>query len=249
MRPVADSAPSHRVSPWLTRVLQVTGALLFVASLAMGGKAYVVDFDAVAPPGSTPWPALALDVALFSAFALHHSLLARTRIKALIHAAVGSDVERALYVILASLLFFACTSLWHPLPGTWYALHGLWWWVGAGVQAAGVLVTLAAAGTLSLRELMGLETPRQVTPPGQDGEALETRGLYGVVRHPIYLGWLLFVGGAPLMTSTRLLFAVVSVAYLVVAIPFEERSLVEHFGEPYRRYRTQVRWRMLPGVY
>ena len=51
------------------------------------------------------------------------------------------------------------------------------------------------------------------------------------------------------MTSTRLLFAVVSVAYLVIAIPFEERSLVESFGEPYRAYRRQVRWRMVPGVY
>ena len=51
------------------------------------------------------------------------------------------------------------------------------------------------------------------------------------------------------MTSTRLLFAVISVAYLVVAIPFEERSLVAHFGSPYEAYRRQVRWRMLPGIY
>jgi protein-S-isoprenylcysteine O-methyltransferase Ste14 len=229
-------------------MLQVTGALLFVVSLALGGKAYVQRFDAVAPAGTSPWPPLATNVALFSAFALHHSLLARTRLKQWIHARVGTDTERAVYVILASALYYACTRLWVPLPGTWYALTGFWWWVGTGVQVAGVLVTLLAARTLSLKELMGLDPSRQAA--AHDGAPpLETRGLYRIVRHPIYFGWVLFVAGAPLMTSTRLLFAVVSVAYLVVAIPLEERSLAENFGEPYRAYRQQVRWRLVPGVY
>jgi protein-S-isoprenylcysteine O-methyltransferase Ste14 len=240
------AAPS-RVSP-IVRLLQVTGALLFVGSLALGGKAYVQRFDAVAPAGSSPWPPLALNVALFSAFALHHSVLARTRIKQWIHARVGIDAERALYVILASMLYLACAWLWVPLPGTWYALTGPWWWGGTSVQVAGVLVTLLAARTLSLKELMGLDPSRQAA--AHDGAPLlETSGLYRVVRHPIYFGWVLFVAGAPLMTSTRLLFAVISVAYLVIAIPLEERSLAAHFGEPYRAYRRQVRWRLVPGVY
>lgn len=228
--------------------LQIVGALLFVVSLFLGGKAYIVRFDAVAPADSSPWPPVAIDVALFSAFALHHSLLARLRMKAWLHARVGLDIERALYVILASLLFLACTMCWVPAPGVWYELAGPWRWVGTAIQTAGVGVTLLAARTLSLKELMGLEQPRQASSNG-NAAPLETRGLYRWVRHPIYLGWLLFVGGAPLMTSTRLLFAVVSVAYLVVAIPFEERGLIEHFGDTYRAYRRQVRWRMVPGIY
>ena len=95
---------------------------------------------------------------------------------------------------------------------------------------------------------MGLERSRQATPSDQ-AAAPETRGLYRVVRHPIYLGWLLLVAGAPLMTSTRLAFATISVVYLVIAIPYEECSLVDSFGAPYLAYRRQVRWRMLPGVY
>jgi hypothetical protein len=78
-------ATPHPVSS-VVRALQVIGALLFVVSLAMGGKAYVQRFDAVAPAGTSPWGPLALNVALFSAFALHHSLLARTRLKQWIHA-------------------------------------------------------------------------------------------------------------------------------------------------------------------
>jgi protein-S-isoprenylcysteine O-methyltransferase Ste14 len=231
------------------RLLQIIGALLFVASLALGGKAYVQRYDAVAPTDTTPWPALAWNVLLFSTFALHHSVLARTPFKRWLHERVGRQAERSLYVIVASLLFLACTLGWAALPGTWYSLAGPWWWVGIGAQVAGLVVTLIAARTLNLKELMGLETPRETAAGPDEPPALETRGMYRLVRHPIYFGWVLFVGGAPLMTSTRLLFAVVSVAYLVIAIPLEERSLTESFGEPYRAYQRQVRWRLLPGVY
>ena len=51
------------------------------------------------------------------------------------------------------------------------------------------------------------------------------------------------------MTGTRLSFAVISTTYLMLAIPFEERSLVEVFGEEYVQYQRTVRWRMIPGIY
>ncbi len=249
MRSSSPSVPLiHSVTP-VIRMLQYVGALLFVVSLVAGGRAYFDRYDVVAEPGTSSWPAVISNVALFSFFALHHSVLARTPIKRWLHGRVGPDAERSCYVIVASLLFLACTLGWAPLRGTWYALSGPWWWVGRAVQAAGLVVTLVAARTLSVRELMGLSPPRQrdagaVMPP-----ALETRGLYGLVRHPIYFGWVLFVFGAPLMTSTRLLFAALSTAYLILAIPFEERSLVQAFGPPYRDYQQRVRWRLLPGVY
>ena len=78
---------------------------------------------------------------------------------------------------------------------------------------------------------------------------LQTGGLFGLVRHPIYLGWVLFVFGAPRMTLTRFVFACVSTAYLAAAIPLEERGLIGAFGDEYTRYRRRVRWRMLPFVY
>ena len=55
--------------------------------------------------------------------------------------------------------------------------------------------------------------------------------------------------GTPLMTGTRLSFAVISTAYLMLAIPFEERSLIEVFGDEYQALPAErVRWRMLPGI-
>jgi protein-S-isoprenylcysteine O-methyltransferase Ste14 len=69
------------------------------------------------------------------------------------------------------------------------------------------------------------------------------------VRHPIYLGWFLMVFGVPVMTGTRLVFALSSCAYLVVAVPLEERTLQQTTGGKYDEYKRQVRWRILPGVY
>ena len=55
--------------------------------------------------------------------------------------------------------------------------------------------------------------------------------------------------GSPDITATRATFAIVSTGYLALAIPWEERSLMQIFGSEYDTYRRTVRWRMIPGVY
>jgi protein-S-isoprenylcysteine O-methyltransferase Ste14 len=80
-------------------------------------------------------------------------------------------------------------------------------------------------------------------------ERLQVRGPYRLVRHPLYFGWLLMVFGAAHMTGDRLAFAVLTTAYLVMAIPWEERSLTAAFGEEYEQYKTAVKWRMVPYLY
>ena len=77
----------------------------------------------------------------------------------------------------------------------------------------------------------------------------KTDGPYGWVRHPIYLGWLLLVFPVATMTMTRLLFAVISSAYIVAAIPFEERSLRRASGGSYDDYIKAVPWKLIPRVY
>ena len=74
-------------------------------------------------------------------------------------------------------------------------------------------------------------------------------GVYRLVRHPLYFAWALMVFGAPTMTATRATFAVISTLYLALAIPWEERSLVDVFGSDYEQYRQRVRWRMIPFLY
>jgi protein-S-isoprenylcysteine O-methyltransferase Ste14 len=42
------------------------------------------------------------------------------------------------------------------------------------------------------------------------------------------------------MTGTHLLFAFMTTAYILVAIQFEEKDLVDSLGEDYRRYQERV---------
>jgi len=57
------------------------------------------------------------------------------------------------------------------------------------------------------------------------------------------------VFGAPTMTTNRFVFATISSFYLILAIPWEERSLVAAHGDRYRAYQQTVRWRVVPGIW
>ena len=216
---------------------------MFFLSLVHFLFRYFVTFGGPASGDAAISP-IAINFALFTVFALHHSVLARTRAKAWIGRNVSAEHERTLYVWVASLLFAAVAYFWRPVPGVLWSLSG--WparlaWAG---QIAGIVMTIWSAGTLGVLELAGVRPPRFVSAAD-----LRSDGPYGVVRHPIYFAWLLLVWSVPFMNGTRLSFAVISSLYLALAVPFEERSLVQHFGPAYAAYQSKVRWRMLPFVY
>jgi protein-S-isoprenylcysteine O-methyltransferase Ste14 len=217
------------------------GAALFAASLAYFLYGYVVVFGRPAAPS---------DRAAAVAFALHHSAFARTRVKAAVARLATPALERSVYTWIASLLFIGVCALWQPVGGTLYRLPGALAWIGYAAQAVGLAITARSSARLDVLDLAGVRPLLRQTRSGQPEHVpLETRGLYGFVRHPLYFGWVLVTWGTPHMTATRLAFAAVSTAYLVLAIPFEERALADTFGREYQAYRARVRWRMIPFIY
>jgi steroid 5-alpha reductase family enzyme len=64
--------------------------------------------------------------------------------------------------------------------------------------------------------------------------------LYKLVRHPLYVGWMIAFWATPTMTVGHLLFAASLTAYMLIAIPLEERDLKELFGDRYSEYRNRV---------
>lgn len=221
------------------------GALLFVASLVSFLIVYELRLGEPAAAGDgSAAPAVLFNVALFTVFALHHSVMARSGAKAWITRIVPQDLERSAYVWIASLLFLAVCWLWKPLPGMMWDAEGAWVWLLLLVQGVGVWLTIRAAGMISVFELAGVRQANHQRPV-----EFKATGPFGLVRHPIYLGWMLLVFASTPMTASKLLFAVVSSAYLLAAIPWEEASLIEAFGEKYRSYQGQVKSRILPGIW
>ena len=235
----------------LALVIAWTGAAIFAASLAWFAYSYLFRFGQRAPAGPLARPIL-INVLLFSGFALHHSVLARSGAKRVVHLLIPPELERSIYTWVASVLFLAVCAWWQPVPGVVYDLTGPWRFLGWTVQLAGLVLTIRASAALDVLDLAGVRAVvRRVNAHSPDGSnpPLTTRGLYAFVRHPLYFAWTLFVFGAPTMTGTRASFAIVSTAYLMIAIPWEERGLVAAFGQQYEDYRRRVTTRMIPWLY
>jgi protein-S-isoprenylcysteine O-methyltransferase Ste14 len=220
----------------------IGGALLFAAAIAWFGYCYGVVFARPAP-GPPHVPAIVRDIALFTVFALHHSVFARTPIRRWV-ASRAAPLERSIYVWVASALFIALCAMWREVGGVAWDIGGAARWGLGALQFAGLAIAVRAGASLDVRELAGLTPARPSGPP-----EFTNSGPYGWVRHPIYLGWCLIVLAVTPMTMTRLVFAVTSCLYLVIAIPIEEGTLRRSSGDAYGAYARQVRWRLVPGLY
>jgi protein-S-isoprenylcysteine O-methyltransferase Ste14 len=236
-----EPAPIARLFSW-------AGALLFFLALAYFLFSYLTTFG-IPAPGAVDAAAITWDVALFTIFALHHSVFARLGVRDWLARRVSRDLERPVYVWIASLLFLGVCALWKPVAGIVWSVGDPARWALWGLQAAGVWLTLRSAKILDVRELAGLKPVARTANTRPPEIELSTDGPYGWVRHPIYLGWFLMVLPVPVMTMTRLVFAVVSCLYLVIAIPIEEASIRRSSNGGYDRYMRAVRWRLIPGLY
>lgn len=242
----------------LVRLMAWLGGAAFVASLGFCAWAYLITWST--PAGSAmSWRALAVNALLLSVFAIHHSLFARDGVKRWLSQAIPPGLLRSFYVWIASVLFVAVIWLWQPVGGDIYRLGGWSAWIGAAVQLLGIWLIVQSVRAIDALDLAGI---RQATPTPAlsdvEGPALPAspappalivRGPYRLVRHPLYLGWVLVTFGTAHLTGDRLAFAVLTTLYLMVAVPWEERSLAGTFGEEYARYSARVRWRMLPYLY
>lgn len=244
--PTIIPAVSSNAAPRTNRRLwALAGAVLFALSLAYFLFAYTVAFGEPAPrPASSPGRDAAWNAVLFLLFAVHHSAFARPAIRAAVARLVPADLERTAFVIVASGLFGAVCALWRGLPGYLWQVDPPAAWLFRTMLTSGVVLTVWSASIVGIRNLAGLEAA--ATGPAE----FKVTGPYGWVRHPIYAGWFLIVFGMADMTATRFEFAVASSLYLLVAMPWEERSLLRHSaGQAYGAYCDRVRWRVVPGLY
>jgi len=243
------------------RLFRWLGALLFLCSLGYFLLSYMTTYGAPTTGGAAS-VAVVWNVTIFTLFALHHSVCARKPVRLWIARLVPASLERSTYIWIASLLLIAVCALWRPVPGVAWDVDGALRWLPRLVQVGGVWLGLRSAAILDVWELTGLADAGNVRPPsaqdnssrvlaGTQPPAVEftTTGPSGWIRHPIYASWFLIVFAVVPMTVTRRTFAVVSCAYVLIAIPFEERSMRAGARHAHRRYEGQVRWRLIPWLY
>ena len=186
--------------------------------------------------------ALAINLGLLAAFALQHSGMARPAFKRWWTRIVSPAAERSTYVLVSSLGLVALYAYWEPIGGViWQAPEGLVRTAIIGLYLCGWLLLLYATLLIDHFDLFGLKqvwrhlTGRDYRPP-----QFHTPSLYRVVRHPLYIGWLTIFWAAPTMTTAHLIFALMTTAYILVAIQLEERDLVSAFGAEYTAYRQST---------
>jgi protein-S-isoprenylcysteine O-methyltransferase Ste14 len=230
---------------WLVFAYGVASYLIF-----LGVFVYAVGFlgnflvpKALDAPAEGPLgAAFAVDLGLLALFALQHSGMARRGFKSWLTRFVPPAAERSTYVLLTNAALILLFAFWRPLGGVVWEVESTAGRVLLyGLFAAGWLIVLAATFLINHFDLFGL---RQVWLylRGQVYTTLRFRtpGPYRLVRHPLYVGWLLTFWATPTMTATHLLFAVVTTVYILFAIRLEERDLVASFGEAYADYRRRV---------
>lgn len=193
-------------------------------------------------PPAEPWPvALGIDLVLLGAFAVQHSVMARPGFKQLLSRVVPRPAERSTYVLASSLALILLFWQWRPLGGVVWDVQNplgraaLW----AGF-AFGWGLVLVSTFVINHFDLFGLrQTWRAFRGQPQEPLRFATPLFYRVVRHPLYVGWFFAFWSTPTMTITHLVFAVMTTAYILLAIQFEERDLMEAHPE-YAEYRRRV---------
>lgn len=216
--------------------------LTFLYAIGFVGNLFVPKSIDMGPPAATLARALILNIILLSIFAVQHSLMARPFFKKWWTRFVPKPIERSTYVLFTSLALILLFWQWRPITDVIWSIQstaGIY--IFYAVFLLGFGIVLLSTFLINHFDLFGL---RQVYMYQKGEEYTElgfrTPFLYKFVRHPIYLGFIIAFWAAPTMTVGHALFAVMTTAYILVAIQFEERDIVHNFGDEYINYRRHV---------
>ena len=225
---------AYGVLAYVLVMVTIAYAVAFFGNLYF---ARTIDSVAAIPLGE----ALYINLLLLLAFALQHSGMARPGWKRFVARLIPSEAERATYVLASSIATIAIMACWQPMGGlVWQISNPMFATAVRSVYFAGWGIMIIATCLIDHWELFGV---RQVVAYYRGVRCEPNRfvapALYRIVRHPIYLGWLLILWASPIMTVTHLFAALGLTAYILIGVRFEERDLARELS-CYRQYQRKV---------
>lgn len=183
-----------------------------------------------------------INAVLVAVFGVQHTIMARPWFKRSWTRIVPPAAERSTYVLLSSLALILLYWQWRPMPDyLWQVENETGRAILYGIMMLGFGIVLVSTFLIDHFDLFGL---RQVFVRFRNAEykhrPFVTPFLYRLVRHPLYLGFLIAFWVTPDMTESHALFALSMTGYIFAALPHEEGDLIHHFGNDYVEYKKRT---------
>ncbi len=194
-------------------------------------------------PAAATLTALMINFALIALFGIQHTVMARAGFKEKWTKIFPKSVERSTYVLISSLILILLYWQWRPMTGqVIWEVEAAWaQYLAWAVFFGGFGIVLLSTFIIDHFDLFGLRQvwlnfrQKEYTDPG-----FKVTFFYKFIRHPLYVGWIMAFWGTPRMTLGHLMLAVGMTAYILIAIRYEERDLVQILGDDYAQYREKV---------
>jgi protein-S-isoprenylcysteine O-methyltransferase Ste14 len=185
---------------------------------------------------------------LFTVFAVSHTFLASRKIKSRLAENLGDKIAfYRLFYNITSLLFFAAAYFIAPKPDVIvYDLQYPFDIITFALQVLSLVGLVWAAKPIDMKEFVGVSQIERFLKGGYNVDDLDEKqelkiiGAFKFVRHPIYLFSILFLGLRPTMDLFYLIMFICLVVYFYIGSVYEERKLVEMFGQDYIEYQNSV---------
>jgi len=200
-------------------------------------------------------------ILIFLAFALIHSLTVASWFKDLCRRALGETFMRVwyrfLYTSVSGITAFVAVYLISQVPDRVLWQGPLWFrLIMHAIQLAGVMFGVRTFQYLDKWEFVGFRQVWRFLAKNEVAGSLEgltqkelvTTGVYGIVRHPLYVAGLVIFTFSPRITVNGLTITVLADLYFLFGMFIEERRFLKIFGEQYREYMKKVP-RMVPRIF
>jgi protein-S-isoprenylcysteine O-methyltransferase Ste14 len=193
------------------------------------------------PTDPVPIPALLTNLGLISLFGLQHSIMARPNFKKNLTKVLPQSLERSTYVLATALALGALIFLWQPMTNMiWQVSDPLLRNIITAVFWLGLVITFLATQMIDGLHLMGLRQSFTPDKPESTIKNFTTPAFYKFVRHPIQTGVIISMLATPDLSVGRAVLGLGIIIYIFVGLFFEERDLIQEFGDTYRNYKQRV---------